>query len=52
VIGGLNILGPGRGTIRWYGFVGGSMSLCEWALRPSSSLPGSQVFSYLPSEQA
>jgi hypothetical protein len=35
VCGGLNMLGPGTGTIRRRGLVGGSVSLWGWALRPS-----------------
>ena len=42
--GGLNTLGPGSGTIRRYGLVGGSVSLWEWALRSSSYLPEKPVF--------
>jgi hypothetical protein len=34
--GGLNILGPGSGTIRRCGLVGGSVLLWAWALRPRS----------------
>jgi hypothetical protein len=34
--GGLNMLGPGSGTISRCGHVGGSVSLWGWALRPSS----------------
>jgi hypothetical protein len=33
---GVNVLGPGSGTIRMCGLVGGSVSLWGWALRPSS----------------
>jgi hypothetical protein len=33
------MLGPGSGTIRNYGLVGGSVSLWVWALRPSSWQP-------------
>lgn len=32
---GSNMLVPGSGTNRRYGLVGGSLSLWEWALRPS-----------------
>jgi hypothetical protein len=34
--GGLNMIGPGSGTMRRCGLVGGSMSLWGWSLRPSS----------------
>jgi len=34
--GGLHMLGPGSGTIRGCGLVGGSVSLLGWAWRPSS----------------
>jgi hypothetical protein len=33
--GGLNMLGPGSGTIRRCGLIGASVSLPGWALRPS-----------------
>ena len=35
VCGGLNMLGPGSGTIKRRGLVGGSVLLWVWALRPS-----------------
>ena len=41
--GGLNMDGPGNGTMRRCGLVGGSVSLWAWVLRPSSQLPGSQL---------
>jgi hypothetical protein len=34
--GALNMLGPGSGTIRRCGLVGGRVSLWGWAMRPSS----------------
>ena len=34
--GGLNMLGPGNGTIRRCGLVGVGVSLWGWALRPFS----------------
>jgi hypothetical protein len=39
---GSNMLGPGSGTIRRCVLVGVGVSLWAWALRPSSSLPGSE----------
>ena len=36
--GGLNMLGPGNGTVRRCGLVGGSVSLWGWALEVSSYL--------------
>ena len=34
--GDLNVLGPGSGTIKKCGLVGGSVPLWKWALGPSS----------------
>ena len=38
---GLSMVDPGNGTVRMFGLVGEKVSLWAWALRPSTSLPGS-----------
>ena len=46
------MLGPGSGTVRRCGLLGGSVSLWELVFeRASSNLPGKQSFFCLPLEQ-
>jgi hypothetical protein len=48
VCGGLNMLGPGNGTIRRYG---GSVSMWEWGFETLLLVAWRTVLSWLPSDQ-